>query len=324
MGEYLLFLVLAFFKLSALHLRWRYPVVQVHNLPDLLVFAALVPKLWGARLILDLHDLMPEFYAARYDTDIASWPVRIVRWQEALSCRFADHVITVTELWRLTLIQRGVPADKVSVVMNVADDSVFHRDDGAQMSETETGRFDLIYHGNFHQRYGLDLIIRAVDQVREQIPHIRLTLHGRGPYVESLRQLADELGLQEHVRFSTSMLPISELPSLIRQADVGVVPYRCDVFTDGILPTKLMEYAALGMPVIAARTSAIAHYFDNTMVEFFSPGDLDGLARCIRRLHVDQARRAQLAKGIVKFNERYSWVQLGQAYVELVARLGSH
>ena len=123
--EYLVFLMLAAIQLARLHLRTPYQVVQVHNLPDFLVFAAWPARLMGARVILDIHDLMPEFFGARFDRSFDSWLVRLVRFQERLACRFADAVIVVSEHWRRTLIGRGVPADKISVVMNVADDAIF-------------------------------------------------------------------------------------------------------------------------------------------------------------------------------------------------------
>ena len=72
--EYLVFFCLASWQLLRLHLKQRYASIQVHNLPDFLVFAALIPKLLGARVILDLHDLMPEFYAARFGSDLNTWP----------------------------------------------------------------------------------------------------------------------------------------------------------------------------------------------------------------------------------------------------------
>jgi hypothetical protein len=63
MLEYLAFFILVMAKLFVLHRQRRYGVVQAHNLPDFLVFSALWPKLTGARVILDLHDLMPELAA---------------------------------------------------------------------------------------------------------------------------------------------------------------------------------------------------------------------------------------------------------------------
>ncbi len=317
--EYLRFFFLAFVHLTILHLRNRYAVIQVHNLPDFLVFVALIPRLTGARVILDIHDLMPEFYAERFHHSMNSLLVRMVCWQEWLSCRFADRVITVTELWRQTLIKRGQPANKVAVVMNVADATIFFA--GAAAHPNNNGHFRLIYHGNLVQRYGLDLLLRAVNQVRQTAPDICLTLHGRGEYYRALEKLTNELGLQNHVIFSAFGLSTSELPKLLMTADLAVVPYRDSLFTGGILPTKLMEYAALGIPAIAARTPAIAAYFDDTTVQFFTPGAVDELAACILALYRDRSRLADLARNIGRFNERYNWSQVSAQYVALVKQL---
>jgi glycosyltransferase involved in cell wall biosynthesis len=319
--EYLAFFVLSFIRLTILHRRRGYHVVQVHNLPDFLVFVALVPKLTSAAVILDLHDLMPEFYAERFQRSLNSLPVRLVRWQEWLSCRFADQVITVTELWRQALIERGQPADKITVVMNVADDCIFNPDTAARARDDNDGRFRLIYHGVMAKRHGLDLALRAITLVRQTAPDIHLTLHGTGEDRQILESLVDELDLQGVVQFSTHFVTTDELPQLISRADLGIVPYRDGVFTGGILPTKLMEYAALGLPAIAARTAAIEAYFNDTMVEFFEPGDADDLARCIRTLYTNAERLAELAQGSKKFTQRYNWAKIGAEYVALVERL---
>lgn len=323
--EYLRFFLLAMVKLAQLHGRRPYNTVQLHNLPDFLVFAAWFPKLSGARVILDIHDLMPEFYRGRYGADANSLLVRLLYLQEKLACRFADHVITVSEIWRQALIRRGVPADKCSVVMNVADHTVFHPSQGPKAERGDEDGLRLIYHGVLPYRYGLDLVLQAVAKVRQQIPNIHLTIHGAvDEHYLTLVALAKELDLlDKHVHFSTKLVPLADLPDLIRSADIGLAPYRTDVFTDGIVPTKLMEYAALGMPAIAARTTAIQTYFEDTMVEFFTPGDADDLARCILRLHSDRKRLARLAQGAHKFNQRYNWAKLAGEYVALVERLGS-
>ena len=319
--EYLIFFTLVSIKLAGLHRRRRYHIVQVHNLPDFLIFAAWLPRLFGARLILDLHDLMPEFYAARFGSSMSSWPSRLLRWQERLSCRFAHHVITVTEPWRETLIRRGIPGDKITVVMNVADTRVFRAEDHPETAAHDNERFTLVYHGNITYRYGIDLAVLALDRVRQTIPNIHFRIHGYGDYADRLEQLIKELGLQDHVTFTTRAIPTAELPKLINRADVGVVPYRRDVFTDGILPTKLMEYAALEKPVITARTPAIEAYFDDTMVQFFEPGSADDLAECILSLYKEQGRLENLRIGIRRFNELYSWTKAAAKYVALAEEL---
>lgn len=316
--EYLAFFMLAFFKLLSLYPKRRYGTVQVHNLPDFLIFCALYPKLRGAKLILDLHDLMPEFFAAKSEGNMNSLSVRVVTWQEQMSCRFADHVITVTDIWKETLIQRGVPAHKVSVVMNVADGRIFQRHPQSTPDSANGEHFNLIYHGTFTHRYGVDLIVRAVDKVRQELPNIQAILVGDGEYREDLLQLTAELGLEEHVDLSRQLIPAVELPPIIRQAHIGIVPNRSNIFTDGLLPTKLMEYVALGTPVIAAQTPTINAYFDETMVQFFKPGDVDDLAKCIIALSQNRQRLSQFADNADRFNEKYSWNQVAADYVATV------
>jgi glycosyltransferase involved in cell wall biosynthesis len=319
--EYLYFFVLAFIRLTRLHRQRGYHIIQVHNLPDFLVFVALIPKLTGARIILDLHDLMPEFYAERFQRSIKSLPVRLIRWQEWSSCQFADHVITVTELWRQALIERGQRSGKVTVVMNIADDRIFNRAVAADVPDDKGRSLRLIYHGTMARRYGLDLALRAINLVRQTVPDIHMTIHGGGEYRQALENLADELELDRHVQFSTRFVPTHELAKLIKTADLGVVPYRDGVFTGGILPTKLMEYAALGIPAIAARTPAIDAHFDETMVEFFTPSAMEELANCILKLYRDRARLAGLARNTAKFNERFNWPDQSTNYLNLVEEL---
>jgi glycosyltransferase involved in cell wall biosynthesis len=301
------------------HLRRPYQSVQVHNLPDFLVFSAAVPKFTGTPVLLDLHDLMPEFFAGRFGSGPLRPLAALVRAQERLSCRFADHVITVSDAWRERLVERGVPAARCSVVMNVADDRVFTP--RTRRPESAPG-FRLIYHGQLTHRYGLDLAVRAVAALRDEIPDIHLTIHGRGDAVEELAALVAELQLEHVVALSTDSVPAEALPDMIAEADLGVVPYRDDVFTDGIVPTKLMEYAAVGIPCVAARTSAISTYFTDTMTELFEPGNVDDLVAKIRALHADRARLDRLADGSRRFMARYRWAEVRAQYVQLVREQG--
>jgi glycosyltransferase involved in cell wall biosynthesis len=265
---------------------------------------------------------MPEFYAGRFGHKKNSVLSRLIRWQERLACRFADHVITVSEHWRQALIKRGVPAHKSSVVMNLADENIFHYSETDHPHSPNEDQFKLFYHGTIVYRYGLDLAIRAVDQLRHDIPNIHLTIIGGGDYVPKLVQMTQELDLKNHVTIEGPR-PAEELPGIIQTANLGIVPYRNDVFSDGLLPTKLMEYAALGLPSIAARTSAIEAYFGDTMVEFFEPNDVDGLIRCIRTLYKNPERLANLAQGSKKFNQQYNWAKISAEYAALVERLST-
>lgn len=320
--SYLRFFVLATCRLTRLHLRRPYQTVQVHNLPDFLVFCALVPKLQGVPVILDLHDLMPEFFAGRFGRHR---PVvaRVIGWQERLSCRFADRVITVSDHWRQALVDRGVPAARCSVVMNLADERIFHpaAPTAQPLGPAARGAFRLLYHGTVTHRYGLDLAVRAVARLRADIPDIRLTILGQGDQMPELVDLVRELHLETHVDLQDQLLPAEALPDVIAAADLGTVPYRDDVFTDGLVPTKLLEYAAMGLPAVAARTSAIEATFGDSAVAYFTPGDVEDLARAIRDLWENADALAQLAAGARCFTERQNWETEGGEYTALVAAL---
>jgi glycosyltransferase involved in cell wall biosynthesis len=317
--EYLSFFVFSFIHLSKLHLKERYDLVQIHNLPDFLVFSALIPKWTGAKIVLDIHDLMPEFFAERFYQEMDTLAFRLLALQEKFACAFADKVITVTETWRKTLISRGIPPEKVFVVMNLADKRYFYRN-GIE-PKSNGNRLELIYHGVFGHRHGLDLLLSAIDKIRETVPDIHLTLHGEGEYRKTLEEMVCELGLEEYVSFSDHFIPTQDLVELIRSADLGIVPYRNGVFTGGILPTKLMEYAALGLPVVVSRTPSINEYFDETMVEFFPPGDVDLLAESILKVASDRKKLAELANNITRFNTLYNWQEQSASYLTSMEEL---
>lgn len=317
--EYLVFFAIVLVLFSSRHLYRRYDSVQVHNLPDFLVFSVVAAKLTRTPVILDLHDLMPEFMAHRIDADLGHPIVRLVALQERLACGFADVVITVTDEWGDVLRSRGVAGDKIHVVMNVADSRLFHRRaDGA----IEDHPYTVIYHGTFTHRYGVDLLLQAMDELRVEIPDLRLVLLGDGEARDELIELADELGVSDRVEFSEGTIEASALPDRIRAADVGVVPNRSNVFTEGILPTKLLEYVAVGVPAVVAETGGVRRYFEPGMVEFFAPDDPTDLARALKRLHDDPDRRAELVANSNAFNDSYPWSRIAAEYVDLISNAG--
>ena len=123
--EFATFMIAASLLVTALHLRRRYAIVQVNSIPDSLVFAALIPKLLGARVVLDLHECMPEFFGTKYGLAREHRLVKALMKVEAASIAFADAVTTCTDPMRDRFIERGAPRDKVRVILNTADEDVY-------------------------------------------------------------------------------------------------------------------------------------------------------------------------------------------------------
>jgi glycosyltransferase involved in cell wall biosynthesis len=319
--EYLAFASAAMIALSGLQLRRRYTSVEVHNPPDLLVLCALVPKLLGIPVILDIHDLTPELFAARRGERGGGWLVRAVTRQERLACRLADHVITVTEVWRARLIERGVPPERISVTMNVADTRYFERAPARGPHDGE--RFRVVYHGTLTDRYGVDVLLGAVASLLPELPDLHLQVLGDGDARDALLRQAEELGLDGHVRFSPGMMDIEDVVREIQRADVGVVPNRRGRFTDELLPTKLLEYVAVGVPVLASRTPGLETYLDDGMVEYFTAGDAADLAANLRRLHDDDERRRGLVRKADDYHRRNGWPAVATAYTSRIHALAT-
>ncbi len=319
--QYIKFITLVALKVTGLHFRNHYNVIQAHNLPDFLVFSALIPKIFGARVILDIHDLSPEFYQSWFRKSPRHILVRLVVLQERLSCMFADHVITVSEIWREKLIKRGVRPEKCTSVMNLADTRIFK----PQSREgIENNRFNLFYHGDLSDRYDLDMVIKSAAELRQRCPQLRVVLVGNGRNDKYLKSLTADLGLDESVVKFIDMVPAEELLPLFPLADVGIVPLRNDAHASLALATKLMEYAVMGLPTIVSRTVGHAYYFDDSMVQFYTPCDYEDLKRNIVAIYEDPQRRQAIAKGILAFNVRHNWKDECAKYVACVKKLHRH
>src|SRR5215217_5259524 len=177
LGEYMAFFVWAALTVAALHLRRRFDVVQVNSVPDFLVFAALVPRFAGARVVLDLQEPMPEFFMTKTDVAERHWTVRGLIAVEQASIRFADAVLTVTELMRQAFVARGAAPEKITVVMDGSDEGLF---DATRFPRRvrDNGKFVLLSHGTIEPQYGLDTAIRAVALLATEIPSIELRIVG--------------------------------------------------------------------------------------------------------------------------------------------------
>jgi glycosyltransferase involved in cell wall biosynthesis len=242
-------------------------------------------------------------------------------WLEGAAARFADAVLTVENRLRSILASRGIPAEKIHVLMNLPDDRIFAPIDRPSVRR-DTGRFVVVYHGTLARRLGLDLALEAVARARGSIPGLELRIIGDGEERGHLLELRRKLGLEGTVTFSDGFVPVERIPELIADADVGIVPLRVSPGTDIMLPTKLLEYTSLGIPTICPRTNTIRAYFDEEMVEFFEAGDPDSLAEAILRLHADPDWRASLAEqAAARFADRYRWTSHKKVYTELVTRL---
>jgi glycosyltransferase involved in cell wall biosynthesis len=318
-SEYVNFSVRACARLVGLARKRRYAVVHVHNPPDFLIAAALIPRLLGARVILDIHDLSPDMFSMRFDgrrgARVGDWALRrIERWATAI----ADGVITVHSAYAHELARRGVPAEKLTVVMNSVDERAL-----PSAGRTSREGFRVVYHGTVTPPYGLELVVEAMARLVDPLPDIRLDVYGAGDSITTARDRAAELGVSERVHFTDRYLPHSEVLKHVRSANAGVIPNLPTPLNRFALSSKLFEYVVLGVPVVSADLPTIREHFADDEVRFFRAGDADALAGALLDVASNPpAARARAEKARKRY-EAYSWPRNAAKYAELLGRITS-
>ncbi|WP_239493527.1 glycosyltransferase family 4 protein [Luteitalea sp. TBR-22] len=298
----------------------RVDVVHCHNLPDILSFAGLVPRLRGSRVVLDIHDSIPETFASKFANGALRW--KLLCLEERLGTLIADRVICVNHPQRDALITRGLPAGKTFVSMNVPDPRIFVPTQGSVAARPD-GAFNLVYHGTMASRLGVDLVLRAVHALAERLPRLRLHLWGGGDDLPAFQALASQLGVADRIHFRPQGYPLEELPDRLASMDVGVVGNRRSPAGELMLPVKLLEYAALGIPAVVPRLRTISHYFSDEMVMYYEPGDVASMAEAIERLLGDQIRRREQPRKAAEFLNQHGWHQQGPELVDFYRSLVS-
>jgi glycosyltransferase involved in cell wall biosynthesis len=308
--EYAAFFIGALAIGCRLSLRRSYTAVQVDNMPDFLVFAALPARLRGARVVLNMLEIGPEMTAARLGADGAHPAVRAARWFEKAATRWAHRVITVSDPCRRVLAERGLSGDKVTVLPNTVTRSRHDRDPLAVAA-----RPFLVTHATLIERYGVQVAIRAMSRLREAWPDLTLRVLGDGEYAPQLERLAAELGLEKEVVF-TGGLPWDAAMSHVASATLGLVPIIPDGYGQMLLPTKLMEYVEHEVPVVASRLPTIEEYFPEDAVAYFDAGDPAGLAAEVDRLLRDPAAARRQAERAREVARSLSWATVSVRYLE--------
>ena len=298
------------------HRRLRYDLVHVHNIPDFMVFAAWYPKLCGTRVILDIHDILPEFFASKFGARAGSIQVRVLKWLEKISASFADHVIISNELWLKTYVARSASAGKCSVFINHVDDGVFHPRPRQQVN----GRRVVLFPGSLEWHQGVDIAIRAFSELRRRMPEAEFHIYGDGIMKPELIKLAGNLGLNGSVRFFKPVR-IHEIAEAMGGADLGVVPKRAESFGNEAYSTKIMEFMALGVPVVVSGTRIDRFYFNDSVVRFFEPGNTEALAQSMFEVLTDPSLRTGLSSRAMEYAKRNNWENRKGEYLRLVGSL---
>ena len=315
LSRILKFLVKSSSLLTRMHRKHPYDLIHVHSVPDFEVFAAWFPKLKGAKIILDIHDIVPEFYTAKFGTGRGSIFYKLLIQAEKLSASFANQVIVSNHLWAETL-KRSVGNGKCSVIINYPDTHIFYR----RPRQRDDEKFIMMYPGTLNWHQGLDIAIRSMARVREEAPQAVLQIYGQGESRGSLEKLARELEISDRIQFFDPR-PKEEIATAMAEADLGIVPKRNDSFGGEAFSTKTLEFMSLGVPLLLSKTKIDQYYFNDSVVKFFEPGDEQDLADKMLELIKNKEERDRLTENALSFVEQYKWKNNQDKYLNLVDKL---
>jgi glycosyltransferase involved in cell wall biosynthesis len=316
LAKLILFFLRSLFFLTREQMKEPYDLIHVHSVPDFEVFAALYPKIMGSRVILDIHDIVPEFYASKFKVSQKSLVFKSLVAMERLSAAFSDHVIASNHIWQKRLQGRSVAESKVTTILNFPDTQVF-RLKGRNRND---GKFILLYPGTLNYHQGLDIAIRAFSGVKDVVPKAEFHIYGSGDQSEFLKSLVGELGLESRVFFKGS-LAVEQMVRVIENADLGIVPKRKNGFGNEAFSTKILEFMAMGVPVIVPDTDIDMYYFDDSVAKFFRANEEKSLAEAMLLLIENPEVREKLIRNASAFVKKYTWDVNEHVYLGLVDSL---
>ena len=301
--SYLKFFLLAFLLLNRLDLKKKYTAVHVHNMPNFLVFAAVLQRLRGKRVVLDNHDLMIPLYEAKFRNTGKRYALLFLRMEQKWSAAFSSAMICADHIQKEYLVREfGIPEEKITVVLNLPHEDIFHR----VSVPKEEGVFKLVYHGTIAHRLGIDLMIEAMRRIRGRIP-AKLHIYGVGDFLEEVVALRDGYGLEKEVFIAGKSVPTEELSGIICGMDAGLIANRKTDSTDRFMfPVKLLEYVYLGLPVVVPRLEIIRRYFEEDMLLFYEPENVEEMVRKILDLYGDIGLRRTIADRSYRFFDRHN------------------
>lgn len=313
-----LFLGKALFKLTIFYRKVSYNLIQIHNMPDHLVFSSIIPKFFKVPIILDMHDLTPELYASRTNNPLSFIFILIVKFIERISCMFSTHIITTSYGFRDSLMKRGISSKKVTLIFNGPDTLIFKPGPPRNFIKLKNPRF--LYHGTVSHRFGLHIAIEACKNFKLRFPEFQFNIYGNydESYKDYLLQKINEYKLKNNI-YLNGYVNIYDIPNIIHNSDFGVVPYLSDQFMDLALSTKTFEYVILKLPVIASKLPSTYTIFDDQTLHYFESGNSLMLSDLMIKLCENPQILEQFVINAYHIGQRYSWNHIGEKYYQLIS-----
>ena len=242
-------------------------------MPDFLVFATALPKLFGSRVVAYMHEPSPELAESLFGPGPREPALARV---EQLVLRFADHSIAVTDQLKERYVERGARPEGITVVLNGADPGVSARRlDAAGLRRRRRARSRSSVTARSRIATARTRSSRLPRILKPELPDLRVVIVGRGKATDALVAQIAETETGDVVSFE-GWVSDERLREVLHSADVGIVAQKATPYSHLVSTNKMVDYWIFGLPVIASRLRAVSELCDESTLEFYEPGDPRG------------------------------------------------
>ncbi len=297
----------------------RYSVTVIHaHSPCLNGLAALG---LGIPLVYEMRSSWEDAAVSVGTTREGSVRYRLSRALETFVVKRADAVVVICEGLKSELIGRGVEAGKITVVPNALADNLFaapavERVASVRERHALTDAKVIGFFGSFFEWEGIDCLLKAMPIVLETVPNALLLIAGGGRQERFLRQLSNDLRLDDSVVFA-GRVPHSDISAYYNAADVMAYPRLPDRLTNMVTPLKPLEAMAQGVPVVVSDVGGHKELVDDDRTGFlFEAGNHEDLAKRLVDVLSDRSCTEQVAARALEHVQRERrWSAVVQRYM---------
>lgn len=284
--------------------------------------AAVIGFLRRTPFVIDVQDLWPDTLRSTgmiNNERALAVAGKVCNW----NYRRAKHVVVLSPGFRKILIERGIPKERLSVIYNWCDEQALAIDSATTVNTSYMdGYFNVVFAGNIGKAQALEAVIRAAQIVWERDKLVRFVFVGAGVEVESLKTLADQLGVQ-NVRF-VPRVPMAEVGTILSRADVLLVHLKDDPLFTITIPSKTQAYLAVGKPILMGVRGDAADLVTQAQAGItVAPENDKAIAEAVLRLAaLPAAEREQMAMNAANFYRQNLSLKSGsQKFADLFQRL---
>jgi glycosyltransferase involved in cell wall biosynthesis len=272
----------------------RHDMIIVSSPPLFSAFSGLIGSfVKRSQFVLDVRDLWPDAAVDLGMVKPDSLSVKILSSLERICYRKAKKIITATPALKQHLIEEKWPEEKVGVLINSVNTSLFRPQDvSREKYGFNNDDFILVYLGNHSRVYDLETVLRSA-ALLEEYPDIKFLLIGEGETKGELQNLCDELRLR-NVFFWPEQDPV-DVVKIINASDIGLIPIGTVPYFQEALPVKSSEYFACGKPVIAAIGGPMRKWIDEYETGLIvRSGDAESYREAILKLYRDKPGKQKM------------------------------